>query len=92
MNVVFYFVARLALFCLYLIDIAMLIRAILSWFPGENDSRLLDFVYTVTEPFLIPFRLLFHKLNWFAGMPLDMSFLFANFTLYLVTIWLSSGL
>ena len=92
MNVIVYFVARLALLCLYVLDIAMLIRAILSWFPAADESRFLDLVYTITEPVILPFRQLFHKLNWFSGVPLDMAFLFANFFLLIVTLWLSSGM
>ena len=92
MNVVVYFVARLALLCLYVIDIAMFIRAILSLFPAADDSRLVDLVYTITEPVILPFRQLFYKLNWFSGVPLDMAFLFANFFLFMLTAFLSQGI
>lgn len=62
---------------LSVIDFAMLGRAILSWIDPMADGPLASFLYAVTEPIILPFRKLFHKLNWFAGSPLDMAFLFA---------------
>ena len=54
------------------VQIAMLVRAILSWFPLNN--RFVDFVYSVTEPFVYPIRRLFEKMGWFQGLPVDISF------------------
>lgn len=61
------------------IELAMFLRAILSWFFVE-DSRLGDFLYAVTEPAILPVRLLFEKLGWFQNMPIDISF-FVTFLL-----------
>ena len=56
------------------VQFAMLARAILSWFP-MNSNRFIDFLHSVTEPFIYPVRLLFEKMNWFQGLPIDISFL-----------------
>ena len=61
------------------IELAMLGRAILSWFFME-ESRIGDFLYAVTEPVILPVRLLFDKLGWFKNIPIDISF-FVTFLL-----------
>ena len=61
------------------IELAMLGRAILSWFFVEG-SRLSDFLYAVTEPVVLPVRLLFEKFGWFQNLPIDISF-FVTFLL-----------
>ena len=61
------------------IQLAMLIRAILSWFPIE-PNKFINFIYAITEPFVAPVRALFDKMGWFSGLPIDMSFM-ASFLL-----------
>lgn len=71
---------------LMVLQLAMLARAIFSWFPIEN--RLVDLVYAITEPIVYPFRWLFERLNWFQGFPLDMSFMAAYLTVSIVLVLL----
>ena len=66
------------------VQFAMLARAILSWFP-MNSSRIVDFLYSVTEPFIYPVRMLFEKMNWFTDLPIDMSFFVAYLLLSVIT-------
>lgn len=56
------------------IQLAMMARAILSWFPLEPNG-FTHFLDVVTEPVVYPMRKLFEKMNWFQGIPLDMSFM-----------------
>lgn len=58
---------------LSVLQIAMLVRAIMSWF-STNSNRFENFLYAITEPLIIPIRRLFEKMNWFQGMPIDISF------------------
>ena len=67
------------------VQFAMLARAILSWFP-MNSNKLTDFLYAVTEPFIYPVRMLFDKMNWFSGMPIDISFLVSYLLITIVLI------
>mgnify|MGYP003441660161 CR=1 FL=1 len=67
---------NLVLVILMAIQSAMTVRAILSWIPMESN-KITDFLFSLTEPFIYPIRRLFHRLNWFQGMPIDLSFLFA---------------
>jgi len=56
------------------IQLLMLIRAIMSWFPIDEDSVFLRFVFLATEPVIMPVRLFMNRLGLFEGMPIDMSF------------------
>ena len=62
------------------IELCMLIRALLSWFPVRDDNKILVFVHMVTEPLITPIRALFDRTGWFHNFPIDMSF-FAAFLL-----------
>lgn len=68
------------------VQFAMLARAILSWFPMDSN-KFTDFLYTVTEPFIYPVRMLFQKMNWFSGLPIDMAF-FVSYLLITVVLML----
>ncbi len=69
------------------VQFAMLARAIMSWFP-MNSNKFVDFLYAVTEPFIYPIRMLFEKMNWFSGLPIDISFLVTYFIISIVLIFL----
>ena len=55
-------------------DILLLLRALLSWFFGA-ENRFIDFVFAVTEPMIMPFRLLCDRFGWFQDSPIDVPFL-----------------
>lgn len=59
------------------VELCMLIRALLSWFPIRDDNPILRFVCMVTEPLIAPIRALFDRMGWFRNFPLDISFLVA---------------
>ena len=61
-------------FFLTVVELAMLLRAIFSWLPIDQN-RFIDILYAITEPFIAPVRTLFVKMNWFQGLPIDLSFL-----------------
>jgi len=52
------------------IQLAMLARAILSWFV-MSENRIVAFLHAVTEPLIYPIRWLFHKMNWASNSPID---------------------
>ena len=62
------------------VRLAFLVRAILSWFPISEDNPFLALVMMVTEPVILPFRVLFDHFDWFQNMPIDIPF-FAGFLL-----------
>ena len=61
------------------LEVAMFIRAIMSWFPMD-DNKFTDFLYALTEPLIMPVRMLFDKMNWGTDLPFDIPF-FVTFLL-----------
>ena len=70
--------------------LAMLARAITSFLFMGEESKLTLFLYSITEPVILPFRALFAKLGWFQGMPLDAAFFFATIALSILQVCLTS--
>ena len=52
----------------------MFCRAILSWIPSMRNSSIYSFLYTVTEPIIIPVRIILSKIPYVNSMPIDISF------------------
>ena len=88
MNYALHIVATVVVSLLSVIQLAMMVRAILSWFPMD-ENRFTNFLYGITEPVIYPVRALFVRMNWFQQSPLDMSFMI-TFLLLSVLITLLS--
>ncbi len=75
MQIVLFIVARMVQLTLGFIELALLLRAILSWFVRNEENRFMMILYTFTEPAIFPFRVLcrtvFHVPEEF---PLDIPF------------------
>ena len=72
---------------LSVIQLAMLLRAILSWFV-MGGGKFTNFLYAVTEPFIAPVRALFEKMNWLQNSPIDFSFMVTYLLISFLTIFL----
>lgn len=88
MNYALHIVATVVISLLSVIQLAMLIRSILSWFPMD-DNRFTDFLYGITEPIIYPIRSLFVRMNWFQQSPVDMSFMITFLLLSVIITLLS---
>ena len=88
MATVLYLIIRFIVIFLDIVSLAMLGRAILSWFPSDGPTRIGSFLYVVTEPFIIPIRALCGRFGWFQGVPLDMPFLLTMVSLSFVSLLL----
>ncbi|MBQ9416269.1 MAG: YggT family protein [Clostridia bacterium] len=77
--------ARTVMVVLGLLQFALLIRAVLSWFTDE-DNKISAFMTFITEPVILPFRKLFYKMNWFQSTPMDVPFLAAVLFLWLLEL------
>lgn len=53
---------------IYIIEVLIFLRAILSFIVRDINNPIVSFVYQVTEPVLAPFRKLINKLNINTGM------------------------
>ena len=67
-------------------QLALLLRAIFSWFDMTGESRISAFLTMLTEPLVFPIRKLFEKLHWFENVPFDMAFLTTVIILALLDI------
>lgn len=72
-----YVVVYFAILLLKAVSLCMFARALLSFFELNPENKLVKLLYAMTEPAVMPIRKLFYKKNWFADMPIDMSFTFA---------------
>lgn len=72
--------------CLRGLELLLLLRALLSWFPAaESFSELLS---RVTEPIILPMRLLFDLLGIGTNIPFDLPFLCTFFLLSMLSMFL----
>lgn len=86
----YYVLIRFVIIFLDVISIAMLVRAVLSWIRmGQGQGPVGNFVFVITEPFIMPIRALFDRLGWFQGSPLDMSFFITMMLLSLINMFLN---
>lgn len=85
MNGGLYVIMLCVVIFIYVADIAMLGRAVLSWIPDGNQTRIGAFLYVITEPFIMPVRGLCNRFGWFRGLPLDMPFLITALLLMLIS-------
>lgn len=83
MDFVLQIVGNVVILLLSVIQLAMLVRAILSWFPIDSN-RFTDFLYGITEPLIYPIRRLFQRLNWFQSTPIDMPFMVAYLLIFVL--------
>ena len=75
MAIALYLVRATALALLSVIELAMFVRAIMSWFDQTGESKISMFLYAVTEPVILPVRRLCEKMHWFEGVPIDIPFM-----------------
>lgn len=74
MEIILYIFAKCISILLDFAMLCMMIRAVLPIFVDVEENRLYTFALIVTEPFIIPVRLIFYKLNIGQDSPIDWSF------------------
>ncbi len=52
------------------LDLAILIRVLLSWFPVDAQNPIVRIIFDVTEPVLVPFRRVLPKIGMIDLSPL----------------------
>jgi YggT family protein len=55
-------------------QLMFLARAILSWIFITEDSKVMNFLYRVTEPLVIPARILLGRIEGMNEIPIDIPF------------------
>ena len=89
-DLVFYVIKNFLLVLLDVVQFALLIRAILSWFDPMQEWRLSQFLFLVTEPVILPLRRLCSRMHWFEGVPMDMPFMLTWMVLLVFQLILSA--
>ena len=87
MYYVYFVVTQVVSLFLYAVELAMFLRAVLSWFPIE-PNKFTNLLYAITEPFIYPIRHLFHRMNWFQDSPLDVPFFVTFLLISVLTMFL----
>lgn len=88
MNEFAYVIINLAVLLIGALQVAMFVRAIMSWIPGLDDNKFGDFLYALTEPVIAPVRALLSRIRFFNELPIDVSFLIAYLLLSLISMFL----
>lgn len=91
MDIIFYVVFKTLYYAIEAITVLMLIRAVLSWFPGIRiPTKFSAFLYGITEFFISPVRTFLMKIGFVQRFPLDLSFLATYFLLHALQGMLSA--
>ncbi len=88
METVFYILAKCVRIILDVISLSMMIRMLLPIFADVEDNRLYMLSVTVTEPLIIPVRIVLDMLGIGENTPLDMGFLTTYFLLAIIDLFL----
>ena len=88
MTELLYVVMAVVRYSLYALQICMLIRAVLSWFPGMSGGALGDFCYTVTEPITSFVGNIIYKIRPLRELPFDLSFFFSYLLICVLLMFL----
>ena len=88
METLFYILAKIVQIFLSVISFAMLMRVLLQFFVDIQKNKLYAISVALTEPIVVPFRVLFAKLNIAQNTPLDLPFMVAYLAVWLVSAFL----
>lgn len=69
---------------IWIINTLILIRVLLSWFPGALESKIGALLLMLTEPILSPIRKLLMKFEFARSVPVDFSPIVAWLLLILI--------
>jgi YggT family protein len=75
---------------LQIVKYAVLLRALLSFLPIQKDNQLINILYQVTEPVLVPIRTFIEKTEWWRNSMLDVSPIIAILLIWIVSSIISS--
>jgi uncharacterized protein YggT (Ycf19 family) len=84
-----YVVQSVLLIFIEVVSIAMLVRALLSWFALDEDGKLTALFYYITEPLIMPIRLIFDHFGWGRSSPMDLPFLVTSLSLMVLYLFIS---
>lgn len=84
MHTVAVIISQFVLLAIGFLQLAMLVRAILSLIGLEEESGIGIFLVAVTEPIILPARLLLSRISALDRLPIDLSFIVTYLLLSLI--------
>ncbi|MBO4769373.1 MAG: YggT family protein [Clostridia bacterium] len=75
MENIFRMLGYIVYYFLFALGIALLLRAVLSWFVDDEDSRIMRFLELITEPVVILVRGTMGRLFESIASPIDISYI-----------------
>ncbi len=87
--IIYIFTTLVSVF-LSILQLLMLVRAIMSWIPMDEDSAIGNFVFAMTEPVIYPARLILERFEFVSRSPIDISFFAALVLISIVQMLLPS--
>ena len=70
------------------LQLAMFVRAILSWFMPDEEHIVMRLLYAVTEPVVMPVRALLYRFGVGEDVPVDIAFFVTMLALMVIEILL----
>lgn len=89
MGAISFIVTKLCITLIDVSDFAILIRVLLSWIPLDEDNKLEAFLYSITEPVIMPMRALMNKFDSLQTIPIDLPLLATAILLSIISSILS---
>ncbi len=66
----------------------LIVDAVLSWLPLDEDNPIARIVYVLTAPIVLPIRAFLERFRLFQELPIDMSNLFGIIILSIIEMFL----
>ena len=85
---VLYVLAQTVKLGLGAVSVAMLARALLSWIYMDGENTLTLFLAAVTEPFILPVRILLSRFRFVSESPIDISFVVTSLLIGFLVVFL----
>ena len=89
MTGILYILMKTVSLLLSAMQLLMMLRAVISWLPVDEDSNVVNFLYAMTEPVIMPVRMLLERFEALNELPIDISFIVAFMILSIVQMLLS---
>ena len=83
LQIVYVFI-RIVYYLLVILQVVMFARAIMSWIMPEEDNNLVRFITIVTDPIIIPVRMILERFEFVRNLPIDISFMVAFILLVVI--------
>lgn len=84
MSELIYLIASTAQLLLFVVQMAILIHVVMSWFDPEESTFISRLTYYICEPFVIPARMILGPFQEYYGSPIDFSYLLTAVLLTIV--------